>query len=85
VLPVLAFAWYFWRLGTRTVREQRFPPTGVTWAVAAPPIHGAAARRRGRIQQICATALAMTVVAFSVILFRLVMNLRSALDGRGPY
>ena len=85
VLPVLAFAWYFWRLGARTIREQRFPPTNVTWAAAAPSIHGAAARRRGRILQVCAGALVVIVVAFSVILLRLVMTLRTALEGGGPH
>ena len=85
VLPVLAIAWYFWRLGVRTIREQRFPPSDATWAVAAPPIHGAAARRRGRILQGCAAALAVIVVAFSVMLIRLVMNLKSAVDSRAPF
>jgi hypothetical protein len=85
VLPVLAFAWYFWRLGARTVREQRFPPAHVTWALGASPIHGAAARRRGRILQGCAAALAVVVVAFSAILIRLVLNLKSALDSRAPF
>ena len=84
VLPVLALAWYFWRLGGRTVREQRFPPADVTWAAAAPPIHGAAARRRGRILQVCAAAIAAIVAVFSVILIQLVMNLRTALESRGP-
>ena len=85
VLPVLGFAWYFWRLGTRTVREQRFPPTHATWALAAAPILGAPARRRGRVLQGCAAALAVIVIAFSVILIRLVMNLKSAVDSGAPF
>ena len=85
VLPVLAFAWYFWRLGARTVRKQRFPPAHVAWALGASPIHGAAARRRGRILQGCAAALAVIVVAFSAILIRLVLNLKRAIDSRGPF
>ena len=84
VVPVLLAAWYFWRLGARTVREQRFPPSHVSWAGAAQSIHGAAARRRGRLLQGCAAALVVIIVVFSAVLTRLVLNLKSALDGRGP-
>ena len=84
VLPVLGIAWYFWRLGASTVRELRFPPAHVTWASGAPAVHGAAARRRGRFLQWCAAALVVIIVVFSAILVQLVMNLKSALDGRGP-
>ncbi len=84
VVPVLLAAWYFWRLGARTVREQRFPPSNVSWAGAAQSIHGAAARRRGRLLQGCAAALVVIIVVFSAVLTRLVLNLKSALEGRGP-
>ncbi len=33
----------------------------------------------------CAAALVVIVVVFSAILTRLVLNLKSALDGRGPF
>jgi Ca2+/H+ antiporter len=84
VLPVLGIAWYFWRLGASTVRELRFPPAHVTWANAAPPVHGAAARRRGRFLQWCAAALVVIIVVFTAVLAQLVTNLKSALDGGGP-
>lgn len=84
VLPVLGAAWYFWRLGARTVREQRFPPAHVAWAAGAQAITGVAARRRGRLLQGCAAALAVIIVVFAGILVRLVINLKSALENRGP-
>ena len=84
VLPVLAMAWYFWRLGARIVREDRFPPANAAWARTTYVIRGAAARRRGRVLQICAAALAGTVLVFAGLLVRLVLDLRSTLDRQGP-
>jgi hypothetical protein len=83
LLPVLALAWYFWRLGVRIVREARFPPADVAWAGGAVVLHGVAAKRRGRVLQACSAALAVIVVTFGVLLVRLVWSLKTALDGRG--
>ena len=83
VLPVVGIAWYFWRLGARIVREGRFPPANMTWIRTMTVVRGPAARRQGRLLQICAVALLVTIVIFAGILVRLVWNLERALGGRG--
>jgi hypothetical protein len=83
-LPGLAMTWYFWRLGTRVVREERFPPANSGWLRTTVVIRGSGARRQGRMLQVSAVLLAATIVIFGVVLVRLVMNLRNTLDGQGP-
>ena len=83
-LPGLAMTWYFWRLGTRVVREERFPPANSGWLRTTAVIRGSDARRQGRMLQVSALLLAATIVVFGVVLVRLVLNLRTTLGGPGP-
>jgi hypothetical protein len=83
-LPGLAMTWYFWRLGTRVVREGRFPPANSGWLKTTVVIRGPGARRQGRMLQVSAVLLAATLVVFGVVIIRLVINLRNTLAGQGP-
>lgn len=83
-LPGLAMTWYFWRLGTRVVREERFPPASSGWLRTTAVIRGSGARRQGRMLQVSAVLLAATILIVGVVLIRLVLNLRSTLEGQGP-
>ena len=70
--PMLAFAAYFWRAGSRVVRAGRFPVPGAAVVRDTVVLRGAAARRRGRMLQICAVALVLTAAVLCALLWRLV-------------
>jgi hypothetical protein len=71
LLPLVGFAMYLWRLGTRIVREERFPPEGTKVIRDVVVIHGDAARWRGRLAQVLGIALGAAGVIMIVLLWRL--------------
>jgi hypothetical protein len=71
LLPLLGFAWYVWRLGTRTLREERFPPEGLVVIRDMLVMRGAAARARGRLFRLIAFSVAILAGLMATILWRL--------------
>lgn len=69
---------YCWRLGARIVRSSRFPPPGMRVIRDTVVLHGQQAWRRGRALQALAVILVLTVVGFSMVLWRLVALLESS-------
>ncbi len=76
-VPTLIFAAYFWRLGDRVVRSNRFPPPGMRVIRDTVVWHGDSARRRGRFLQGLALILGFVVGGVVTILWRLVAMFRS--------
>lgn len=76
-IPTLLFAAYFWRLGGRVVRSNRFPPPGMRVIHDTIVWHGTSARRRGRILQGLALILSFIAGAFLTILWWLVSLFKS--------
>ena len=69
--PLLGGAAYCWRLGRRIVRAETFPPPGLAVVRDTVVMHGRAARRRGRLIQLIAAALALVACAIPAMLWRL--------------
>jgi hypothetical protein len=69
--PLAGFATYLWRLGTRTLNEERFPPEGLKVIRDVLVMRGAAARGRGRLLRTFAGTLYAMTVLMALILFRL--------------
>jgi hypothetical protein len=76
--PLAGFAAYIWRLGARTLREERFPPEGFAVVRDVLVQRGAEARARGRLLQGLAAALLVAAALGALILFR-VATLPSAI------
>ena len=64
--PALGMAGYFWHLGYRIIRTERYPPPGLRVVRDTLVVSGEAARRRGRLLQAlgAVTALASLLLAF---------------------
>jgi len=77
--PLGGIAIWLWRLGTRTLVEDRFPPPGVAAASGTLVLTGDAARRRARFAQ----ALAILAVAAAAALALLFWRLSKVLPGNG--
>jgi hypothetical protein len=69
--PLAGFAAYIWRLGTRTLDEERFPPEGLAVIRDVLVIRGSEARARGRLLRGFATALYVMVGLMGLVLVRL--------------
>lgn len=77
-VPLLLGAALIWRLGTRVVAAQRFPPPGTKVVRDTPVVSGAAARRRGEVLRVCAAAVAVGAIAVPLMLFQLIRSLGAA-------
>jgi hypothetical protein len=69
--PLAGLAIYLWRLGTRTLSEQRFPPEGLALTRDVLVMRGAQARARGRLIRGFATALFVMIALMALVLVRL--------------
>ena len=69
--PLLGCAAYVWRLGRSIVRAEKFPPPGRAVVRDTVVMRGSAARRRGRLIQLIAAALALVACAIPATLWRL--------------
>ena len=69
--PLAGFATYIWRLGTRTLAEERFPPEGLAVIRDVLVTRGAAARARGRLMRRFASALFVMIALMALVLVRL--------------
>ena len=74
-VPLLAFAVYLWRFGSRVVGAERSPPPGFPVARDTPVLRGPSARRRGRLAQGLAGCLVFLAGALPVILWWVSMSL----------
>jgi hypothetical protein len=82
-VPLLAFAAYLWRLGSRIARAERFPPPGLTVVRDTPVLRGRPARRRGRLAQALAGCLAFMACALPVVFWWLLKMLAPVLETLG--
>ena len=75
LLPFAAAGTYFFRLGARVVRAERFPPPGTTVVRDTAVLRGRAARRRGRLLQALAVILIVATAGGIAVLLRLAAEL----------
>ena len=71
IAPVVGMAMYLGRLGSRIVRERRFPPEGLVLIRDVTVMRGPEAVRKGRVLQTAAVALVVVSVLMAVALWRL--------------
>jgi hypothetical protein len=69
--PLAGFAIYIWRLGTRTLEEDRFPPEGLAVIRDVLVTRGPAARARGRLLRGFALTVFVMVALMALVLVRL--------------
>ena len=77
-VPLLGLAIYIWRLGTRIIKTQRFPPPGMTVVRDTPVLTGNAARLRARVMQTFAGITALMALALPIVLWQIVRVLERA-------
>ena len=70
VLPLLIFAVYSFRLGTRAVQQGQFPPAGYRLLRPRTPVTGAAAVRQGRVLRVVAMILISFALALAIVVWR---------------
>jgi hypothetical protein len=71
VAPLIGLAVYVWRLGTRTLNEERFPPEGLIVLRDMLVVRGAEARSRGRVFRAFSVAFLVVAGLLMLILWRL--------------
>jgi hypothetical protein len=76
-VPTLLFARYFWRLGGRVIRSNRFPPPDMRVIRDTVVWHGESARRRGRILQGLALGLTFAVGGLITVVWRVAAYFKS--------
>ena len=76
-LPLLIFAAYLWRLGSRVLSAGQFPPPGYRVMRATAPVTGPAALRRARLAQVSAALLGVASAIFVFVLWRLTLLLEN--------
>ena len=69
--PIAGVATYLWRLGSRTLAEERFPPEGLAVVRDVLVLRGADARARGRLLRGLAAAFFVVTAIMALVLFRL--------------
>ena len=74
--PVLVLAAYFWRLGRRSIRNERSPPPGLRLLRDTPILTGEAAARRGRLLQRLGVVLCVAAVLEALFLWRFLTLLK---------
>ena len=80
-VPLLAFALYFWRFGSRVAAAERFPPPGFAVVRDTPVLRGPAARGRGHLARTMAASLALLACIAPVIFWWVLQALVSARGG----
>ena len=65
--PMLAFAAYFWSLGTRILRAREFPPPGLRVIRDTPVVTGARAVFRGRLLKALALGCGIASVVLGIL------------------
>jgi hypothetical protein len=78
-VPAIGFAVYFWWLGVKVLRAQRFPPPGMRVIRDTPVISGPAAVTRGQAIQVVAVCLGMSAGVLCLFFWWLTGTL-----GQGP-
>ena len=68
--PPLAMAIFLWRVGTRTIKENRYPPSGIRLLRDLPPVTGSPAQSRGRLIKVFATSVGATALLIALVLLR---------------
>lgn len=68
--PPLAIAAYLWRIGTRTLAANRYPPPGIRLLRDVPPVTGSAAASRGRLLRAFSSMLAVSALLIAAVLLR---------------
>jgi hypothetical protein len=69
--PLAGFASYIWRLASRTLAEERFPPEGLAVIHDVLVLRGDVARARGRQLRGLAVALCAIIALLALVLYRL--------------
>ena len=70
-VPLVIFAVYIFRLATRAIEQQQFPPAGYRMLRTVEPVTGVAAERQGRIVRAMAILLIAGAIALAALLWRL--------------
>ena len=71
VLPMVAFALYFWSLGRRTVSARRFPPPEMKVFRDTSVLVGTAAETRGRVLKGLSVVISLLALGLAALLWRL--------------
>jgi hypothetical protein len=71
IAPIVGFAAYIWRLGTRIMREERFPPEGMRVIRDVLVLRGAEARSRARLLRAFSITFFVLTVLMALTLLRL--------------
>jgi hypothetical protein len=69
--PVVGVGLYIWRLGSRTLKEDRFPPEGLMLVRDVLVLRGAEARGRARLLRVLAAAFFVMSGLMALVLYRL--------------
>ncbi len=69
--PVVGLGAYIWRLGTRTLKEERFPPEGLVLVRDVLVLRGVEARTRARLMRMVAMGLFVMSGLMALVLYRL--------------
>lgn len=78
-VPTLGMGLYLWRLGSRTIREGRYPPSGVRMLRDTIVVRGRPAVWRGGVARVLGGALLVAALALLFFLWRI----WALLGGRG--
>jgi len=74
--PLAGFSIYVWRLGSRVLREERFPPEGLAMVRDTVVLRGPRARARGHVLRVMAVVLVACASVMLLLLWRLAALVR---------